>query len=109
MARPFTSADAKRLTEEHKNYLARLGAGAAAPDQYRTKIMQAANNLASQEVIKILREIPVEEINRDKRGFRVKTLREHGFSNLADLSAASVYSIASVHGISEDSAQSNML
>lgn len=61
-------------------------------------------SFASQEVIKILREIPVEEINRDKRGFRVKALREHGFSNLADLSAASVHSIASVHGISEDSA-----
>lgn len=104
MPRPFTSTDAKQLTEEHKNYLVRLRAGAAAPDRYRTEIMQAANSLVLQEVIKILREIPVEEINRDKRGFRVKALREHGFSNLADLSAASVHNIASVHGISEDSA-----
>lgn len=104
MARSFTSTDAKRLTEEHKNYLVRLEAGATTPDQYRTEVKQAANNLASQEVLKILREIPVDEINRDKRGFRVKALREHGFSNLADLSTASVYSIASVHGISQDSA-----
>lgn len=104
MARPFTSTDAKRLTEEHKNYLARLRTGETAPEQYRAEIVQAANALAAQEVVKILREIPVEEINRDKRGFRVKALREHGFSTIADLSAASVHSIASVHGISADSA-----
>lgn len=104
MARSFALIDAKRLTEKHKNYLARLRAGEVVPEQYRSEIVQAANALAAQEVVKILREIPVEEVNRDKRGFRVKALREHGFSTIADLSAASVYSIASVNGISTDSA-----
>ena len=104
MARPFTSTDAKRLIDEHKDYLARLRAGEAASERYRDEIVKAANALAAQEVLKILREVPVEEINRDKRGFRVKALRDHGFSTIADLAGASVYSIASVHGVSEDSA-----
>lgn len=34
----------------------------------------------------------------------MKALREHGFSTIADLAAASVHSIASVHGVSADSA-----
>ena len=97
MARPFTSTDAKRLTEEHKNYLARLRVGESTPEQHRAVIVQAANTLAAQEVIKILRGIPVEEINRDKRGFRVKALREHGFATIADLSAASVHSLSLIH------------
>ena len=104
MARSFTSNDAKRLIDEQKNYLSRLRIGATSPDQYRAETIQAANGLVAQEVVKILREIPIEEINRSKRGFRIKALREHGFSTVADISAASVHSIASVHGISEDSA-----
>lgn len=104
MARPFAATDAKRLSEEHKTYLAQLKVGETAPEQYRMEIEQAARSLVAQEVIKILRDIPVEEINREKRGFRVKALREHGFSTIADLSAVSVHCIASVRGISVDSA-----
>lgn len=104
MARPFAATDAKRLSEEHKTYLAQLKVGETAPEQCRMEIEQAARSLVAQEVIKILRDIPVEEINREKRGFRVKALREHGFSTIADLSSVSVHSIASVRGISVDSA-----
>ena len=106
MARSFSSTDSKRLAKEHEKYLSRLITGAGADDQYREEVVQTANALAGQEVIHILQDIPVEEINRDKRGFRVKALRESGFSSIADLAAASVHNIASVHGISEDSAYS---
>lgn len=104
MARPFSSVDAKRLAAEHNKYLLQLEAGLHIPEQYRSEIAHSANALATQEVVNILKEIPLEEINRDRRGFRIKALRDHGFSTIADLAAASVYSIASVHGVSEDSA-----
>ena len=52
------------------------------------------------------KDIPIEEINRDKRGFRIKALRDYGYNSIADISTASVYTIASVHGISEDTAYS---
>lgn len=106
MARPFTSNDVKRLAEKHNKLLAELAAGEDASKQYRDAIIQAADTLTGQEVLNILQEIPVEEINRNKRGFRVKALRDSGFSTIADLAAASVYNIAAVHGISEDSAYS---
>lgn len=104
MARPFTSKDIKRLRSEHRDYLSRLHAGQSSSETYFIQIREAANALVAQEVIAILKGIPVEEINREKRGFRVKALREQGFSTIADLSAASIYNIASVHGISQDSA-----
>lgn len=106
MARTFTSTDAKRLVETHADYLSRLQEGEGASGRYRSDISRAANDLAAREASKILRGIPVEEINRNKRGLRVKALRESGYSTIADLYAASVYNIAAVHGISEDGAHS---
>lgn len=104
MARTFSSIDAKRLSLEHTDYLARLNEGLNSSFQYRTEIRRASEELIAQEVMSLLRQIPVDEINRGKRGFRVKALREHGFSTVADLSAATIYNISSIHGISVDSA-----
>ena len=104
MARPFSSIDAKRVAAEHGELLSRLRIGQNLPEQYRVQILKAASYVTAQVVLNILQEIPVEEINREKRGFRVKALAEQGFSTLADLYAAPVQSIASVHGISIDSA-----
>ena len=73
-------------------------------NQKKVDIQHAGERMLAQDVVNVLKTIPVEEINRDKNGIRVKALRESGFSNIADLFVASVYQIASVHGISEDSA-----
>ena len=88
MARSFTSADAKRLTEKHDKYISDLSAGKDVPQQYREDIVQAAKALAGQEVLNVLSGIPVEEINRERRGFRVKALRDSGFATIADLAAS---------------------
>ena len=73
-------------------------------DQKKADIQHAGERMLAQDVINVLKTIPVEEINRDKSGIRVKALRESGFSNIADIFVASVYQIASVRGISEDTA-----
>ena len=73
-------------------------------NQKKADVQRAGERMLAQDVINVLKTIPVEEINRDKSGIRVKALRESGFSNIADLFAASVYQIASVRGISEDTA-----
>ena len=75
-------------------------------EKYRTKAKAASDALVAQEVLKVLADIPIEGINRDKRGIRVKALRDYGYRTIADISTASIYSIASVHGISEDAAYS---
>ena len=56
-------------------------------------------------LLKLMRDIPVEEVNREKRGIRVKALRESGYTTYADILTASVYQLSTVRGISEDGAR----
>ncbi len=104
MARPFSVAYAKRIIEEHREIIEKLNSAPATIEQYKEEIEKSTEELVAKEVLSMLREIPIEEINRDKRGFRVKALRDHGYTTLADVASASVFSISSVYGISEDSA-----
>ena len=106
MARPFTSRDAKRLIDEHRELKTKLSKAEAYSDHCKANISKASEALVAQEVLNVLKDIPIEEINRDKRGFRIKALRDYGYNSIADISTASVYTIASVHGISEDTAYS---
>lgn len=106
MARPFSPADAKRVIDQHHKTIEKLNSAVSSVDKYRAKVKEASDAFVAQEVLKVLGDIPIEEINREKRGFRVKALREHGYRTIADIASASVYSIASVHGISEDTAYS---
>ena len=106
MARPFASRDAKRLIDEHRELKTRLSKAEAYSDHCKASISKASEALVAQEVLNVLKDIPIDEINRDKRGFRIKVLRDYGYNSIADISTASVYTIASVHGISEDTAYS---
>lgn len=106
MARPFSSDEAKRLLQIHHDTLKMLREGEASENEYREKVKAAADAIVAQGVLNVLRESPVEELGRSKRGLRVKALREHGYNTVADVAAASVHSLASVYGISEDTAYS---
>ncbi len=106
MAREFSSAEAKSIIEEHNNLLQQLDRAENAVQQYRQSVKNASDTLVNSEVEKLLGEIPIEEINREKRGFRVKVLRENGYNTIADIVPKSVSALASVHGISEDAAYS---
>ena len=104
MARPFSSKDAKRIIEKHSLMISRLTNASSLDKKYKENIKNASDKLAVQEVLAVLRGIPVEELNREKKGIKTKTLRDHRYCNMADLHTASVYQIASIKGISEDSA-----
>ncbi len=106
MARPFASVDAKRLINEHRELERKLAEAKALTAQYQSDIKTAADGVAAQEVLKILKEVPIEELNRDKHGCRTKLLREYGYNTVADISTASAANIASIHGIGEDTAYS---
>ena len=106
MARSFTSTDAKRLIDNHIELRKRLENAVQIIEQYRSEIVLAADKLVAREVLNILKEIPIEEVNRDKLGFRTKVLRDYGYNTIADFATASVQSIASVRGVSEDAVYS---
>ena len=88
MARSFSPADAKRVLERHQSIFEKLNGAEAYVEKYRESVKKASEALVMQEVLKVLRDIPIEEINRDKKGFRVKALREHGYRTISYISPA---------------------
>ncbi|MBQ3109206.1 MAG: DEAD/DEAH box helicase, partial [Clostridia bacterium] len=105
MARPVAAKDAKRVTETHRSLLTQLQAVVTKADGYIANIQSAAGKLAEQEAAKLLESIPVEELNREKQGIRVKALREAGLTTVAQLNKATVTRIAAVNGISDEGAK----
>lgn len=105
MARSFTSEDTRLLQRDFGDFLSRLTQCSQALERYRAKVNQAADGLIAQEKIRILQEIPVEELNRGKQGIRVKTLRDSGFATVGDLASASPSRIAAIRGISGEGAR----
>lgn len=73
-------------------------------EESNKEISEAANRWLTQEVLAVLRGIPIEEVNRDKGGLRIKALREYGYTTMADIYVSNVYQLATVRGISADTA-----
>lgn len=73
--------------------------------QDKKNIENAANRVAARETLRIMQGVPVEEINRDKGGIRVKTLRDSGFETVADLYSATPQQLSAVKGISDEGAK----
>lgn len=94
----------RALLDELEELEERIDSCDAGAEDDREEIEAAAQRLTVKEALAVLREIPVEEMNRERSGIRVKTLREHGYSNMADIYAASPRQLSSIHGISEDGA-----
>ena len=63
---------------------------------YRDSIQQEANCYVAAQVLKLMEKIPVEEVNRDKRGIRVKALRDSGYVTYADMLTSSIYQLAAI-------------
>lgn len=78
MARPFSATDAKRVIQRHQNIINQLNITVSSAEKYRNQVKEASDVLVAKEVLGVLYDIPIEEINRDKRGIRVKALRDYG-------------------------------
>lgn len=96
----------KQLCEKHQALLSQMDAAGNAIDKIRGQIKTAADHLVASEVLKLLKGIPIEELGREKTGVRFKALRDYGYNTIADVYCATSYNLASVHGISEDTAYS---
>lgn len=105
MDRPIDSREARRLIRQHKILIADLLAAEKYESDLRKEIVVAVDDFVVEENSRILNEIPVDELNRDKRGIRIKTLRDHGYKSIADINKASVYALSSINGISEEAAR----
>lgn len=92
------------LTGQYAAQQARLASLRETVDTARNNVRAAAQQLAAEKALDALEAIPVEELNRDKNGIRVKLLRDGGFNTIADVYTAAEHELASIRGISEDAA-----
>lgn len=104
MARSFSSVQARSLIEDHREILSNINQINEEIPIFKEKISSASDGIVVPEVMAILRGVPIEEVSREKSGIRTKALRDAGFNSMADVAAASVYNLAAVKGISEDTA-----
>ena len=104
MSRTFSSKDAKALINRHKDLEKKLQAVLKQYSEYETGIKQAANELRMSRTLEVLRDVPIEEVNREKRGIRVASLHRYGIHTIADIAPVSVRQLASIHGIGQETA-----
>lgn len=104
MARAISKTDALRLKKEHEYLLQQLHNGTNLAEQYKNQVKTAADAYIAQEVYNLLKEIPVEELNRDRGGLRIKNLRDAAYTTVADVAGTNVYALAAINGISQDAA-----
>ena len=104
MPKSFSTKEASNLLKANSELRKALLDAVSIPEQQKAEIGKALHARMYEEVLRTLQGVPVEEINRDKLGIRVKTLREAGFTTVADVANATVYRLAAVYGISEEGA-----
>ena len=104
MKRTFSFAEARELLQKHEQWETERGMLSEKAEHCRAVVEAAADAFVVTETMKTLRDIPVEELNRARRGLRVRLLRESGYANYEDLMLASERQLAALNGISEDGA-----
>ena len=104
MARPYNNNEAKELIKRFDSTLKKLKNAKEVDQHYVVEIKNATNEMVSTEVYKLLSEVSIEEINRDKRGIKIGLLKSYGYNTVADVCNSSASRIASIKGISETSA-----
>lgn len=75
------------------------------PATLEGSVKSSAGRYAIEGMLEELRKIPVDELNRNRRGIRIKALRDAGYQNIEDVFTATQYGLSNVRGLSEESAQ----
>ena len=84
----------------------KLAAITSEQEIWKGKVFSSYHALQREAAEEKLREIPVEELNRDKSGIRIQLLRDHGITSVADLSDMTAEQLsASIDGIGPESAR----
>ena len=109
MANSLRRKDAKQLKAAHEALLEDLRSAAGLATECKARAKEAAEMITARRIMDVLKEVPVEEINRDRKGFRTKTLRDYGYNTLADLAAASEFALEAIDGISPSAAASSAM
>lgn len=73
--------------------------------QYKASADKEIDSLIMEQTLRELRNQSIDAVAQKRSGIRVKALKDHGYQNMADLYSATIYQLASVHGISQEAAK----
>ena len=96
---PFSSAEVKTLSVSLAQLSSRLEDRAVRPDVLETYAENSIKKYMGNSLYDLLRDIPIDEINRAKKGIRVKALKDAGYATVADIYVASQGQLEDVKGI----------
>lgn len=99
-----TPAFVRSLFESLKKLQLLFSDGEQIKYQCKEDIKQSIQRYQYADLIKVLSEVPVDELNREKSGFKVKILKDAGFFTIADLYNTTVNRLAWIRGISWENA-----
>ncbi|MBQ6336086.1 MAG: RNA helicase [Ruminococcus sp.] len=105
MARKYSSSEVKNLLRTQQNLYAKLNKLETRANRIRSEILSAANNMAGDSAGELMKDIPVDELNREKKGIRVKLLHDAGIHTIGDLLKTSEYRLTAINGISPEGAR----
>lgn len=105
MKRPFTFSQAKTITETYRSFLKHLKKTADLSASLQKDIKKACERIVSEKVTEILKDVPADELNRDRKGIRIKALKDTGYENMADIASAGIHELEGIDGISLNAAE----
>lgn len=104
MHRKFSRKDVQKLINFHESVIEQLTPIQQDLPISRKQVENSARSMAATAVREKMIRMPVEELNRNKNGIRVKMLRENGYTRVGQLTGIDANSLKVLHGFSEDSA-----
>ncbi len=100
-SRTFGNNDIKALSSRIRSAQEVGASGIRKVESARSDIESAIAEAIRPEWMRVLRTIPVDELNANKDGIRTNLLKEAGYSDIYSVHAASEQSLASINGIGE--------
>ena len=100
-SRTFGNNDIKALSSRIRSAQEVGASGIKKVESARADIESAIAEAIRPEWMRVLRTIPVDELNANKDGIRTNLLKEAGYSDIYSVHAASEQSLASINGIGE--------
>ncbi len=74
-------------------------------EQSRQKVRSETMQIVTKEMLKLLQDVPVDHINRSRKGYRIASLKGAGILTVADLYQTKTAQIAEINGISDYTAE----
>ena len=104
MAKKLSSKEVKDLINKYKSISESLNNIISLNNTLKLNIKNSADSFAMQEILSVLRGIPVDGLSKYKKGLRTKPLTDHYYTSIADIYASPIFNLATIKGISQDNA-----